>query len=234
MPLAVLLAGGNGTRMGALVPKQFLLLSGKEIWAHTVQAFQDTPCIDAIILVCRKDFREHMAAGVLEHGFSKVAGIVEGGSERYLSALNGIMSCDCAPDEKVLILDAVRPCIPMRVIEDVLLLLDRFDACDTGLPVVETLFEAENGRIAAIPERSRFYSGQGPEGFRYGVVRKALAQYAESGGTSMTNISGIVHRCFPDMPIGLALGSERNIKITTPRDLLFAEQLLQSRDVGPI
>lgn len=227
MPVAILLAGGSGTRMGASLPKQFLHLSGKEIWAHTAQTFQDAPGIDSIILVCRKDYMEHMAAGVARHGFSKVANIVEGGEERFVSAFNGIKASKSLPDEKVLILDAVRPCIPVSVIENVLLLLDRFDACDTGLPMVETLFETENGRITGIPDRSKFYSGQGPEGFRYGVVKKALSLHAESGDASMTNISGIVRRCFPDLPMGLAVGSEKNIKITTRRDLLFAEQLLQ-------
>ena len=227
MSTAILLAGGSGTRMESAIPKQFLEISGKEIWARTVQAFQDCTQIGKIILVCREDYFEHMRRGVSRHEFSKVTRIVAGGRDSFHSALNGLRASGGAASDKVLILGEGRPCIPVAVIQRALAMLDAYESCDTGIPVVETLFEAEGDTIASIPDRARFYSGQGPEGFHFETVFSALSRHVRDGEGLMTNISGIVRRYFPDVEMGLAAGSEVNIKITTPKDLLIAEQLLK-------
>lgn len=226
MAIAFLLAGGSGIRMGKPEPKQFLPLHDKEIWVHTTEVFQNAPEISEIIISCKPDYIERMQEGVARHGLNKVTQVVAGGKERHHSAFAGLRASTAPAEEKVLLCDIVRPCIPADVITRVVAALDLYSACDTGVPVTETLFEVEQERIVNVPDRSRFYLGQGPEGFHFALAYEALRVYLHSGQEGKTNISGIVTSVFPKVDLGFVLGAPENIKITTPHDLETARLIL--------
>jgi 2-C-methyl-D-erythritol 4-phosphate cytidylyltransferase len=226
MSIAILLAGGSGIRMGTERPKQFLKIGDREIWAHTTQAFQQSSRIDEIVIVCREDYVEYVWKHLPGYGLQKVCQVVAGGTNRYASAMNGLKACHCSAKAKVLICDAVRPCISVKVIDDVVKALDSYKFCDTGIPVNETLFEVENWEIKSIPDRSRFCTGQGPEGFHYDLLREILVEYLALPGNTMTNISGIAKMLRPDLKMGFVNGSVENIKITTKLDLAIVGNMI--------
>lgn len=229
MTLAILLGGGVGSRMGKELPKQFLQLAGKEVWVHTALAFQNCPKITAIQIACHPDYLGRVRNGLAGHGLSKVTAVVAGGLERHVSAYNALISCGCGDADKVLVCDIVRPCISGEVIERVVDALDNYEACDTGVQVRETLFEVQDGIIVNVPDRRRYVSGQGPEGFHFGSLYASMRSYMRENGSGATNISGILKRYHPDLVVGLVEGSEDNIKITVPGDLLWAEACLAQK-----
>jgi len=233
MTIAYILAGGSGFRMGGSIPKQFLEINGKEIWLYTVQTFHKISAIDKIVIVSHPNYIRHIEFAILSFNLNKIISIVPGGQERDQSAFYGLTNYRCAAEDKILICDAVRPCIQPKVIIDVINVLDTLLICDVGIPVIDTIFEVDNNCILNIPDRSRYALGQGPEGFHFGIVYEALQYHLAKKGERerITNISGIVKKYFPDITVGFVYGTPDNIKITTPQDLKIVELFIKGFEV---
>ena len=230
MTVAILLAGGSGIRMGANIPKQFLSVAGREIWVHTALVFQRSVKIDSIVIACHPEYVAVMQSCLDTYGLFKVSHVVAGGEARHDSAYHALQACECNAQDKILVCDIVRPCISQSVIERVVDSLDRFEACDTGVPVKETLFEVRDGLIVDFPDRRRYVSGQGPEGFHFASLHAAMHAYMSGIQPPVTNISSIMKNYLPSLSIGLVEGSDTNIKITTPQDLQWAEWYLSRKN----
>src|SRR3984957_3977826 len=150
--VAVVLGGGTGTRFGAALPKQLLLLNGRTLVEHCVAAFASVPRIDEIVLVMPADYHEEARKVVGD----QVSAIIEGGPRRPASVRNAIAQVSARHDPAatgILIHDAARPLVTPRIIADCLDALDKHAAVGTAVPTSDTILLVENGVIAHVPPR---------------------------------------------------------------------------------
>lgn len=228
--VAVLLAGGNGSRMGADRPKQFLEVMGKTILEWSIIAFSQVEEVDEICIVCRKDWMDEVRQLVEQGKYEKVTHILPGGRERYDSSLSAIGAYD--DDEvRLLLHDSVRPLVSERIIRDCIKALDEFEAVDVAIPSTDTIIEVnEDGIITRTPKRSLLRNVQTPQGFRLGTIRRAYELALNDPNFQTTDDCGVVFRYMPQVPIKVIEGENTNIKITYPQDILMMEQVLAHKE----
>jgi 2-C-methyl-D-erythritol 4-phosphate cytidylyltransferase len=232
--VAVVLAGGTGQRLGLDAPKQLAAVAGRPILARAIEAFDTAPEIDEILVVMAPG---HIAeAELIAKPYAKVARVIEGGASRTESTLRALSALEGLPgDSRVLFHDAARPFVDGRIIAECVAALDEAETVAVAVPSSDTVVVVEAGRVVEMPRRDRLRRFQTPQGFRLATIRaayeRALAD-PEFGETPPTDDCGVVHRYLPGVPILVVPGSERNIKITHPVDLLIAEQIT-ARENGP-
>ncbi len=224
--VAVVLAGGVGSRLGLDVPKQMVKIAGKTILEHTIECVHDCTGVDEVVLMMAQGWTEQ-AATLLGNRYPKLTRILEGGSTRNESTrrvLDALGDDDC----KVLLHDAVRPLLDERIVRACIAALDTYDAVDVVIPSSDTIVEVDDdGVITAIPERSRLRRGQTPQAFRLGVLRDAYRRAADDPDFQASDDCGVVLRYRPDVPIATVDGAEHNLKVTHPVDLFIADKLFQ-------
>lgn len=223
---ALIPAAGMGKRMQAGMNKQYLLLDGKPILAHTLAVFQQAPCVDAIYLVAPEQEIEFCRSEVVErYGYDKVRGIVAGGSERQHSVRNGLAALtDAAEDDVVLIHDGVRPFVTAELLQQAVVAASTHDGAVVCVPVKDTVKVARGGLIVQTPPREELWLAQTPQAFRYRVIRDAH-QRAAAEGFLGTDDASLLERLGASLAV--VPGDYRNIKITTPEDMLLAQAFLQ-------
>lgn len=227
MNIAVILAGGSGTRLGADKPKQFLEIAGKTILEHSISAFHRNERIDEIVVVCREDYVGDVRQLVSKPEYHKVKHVVPGGKERYHSSLAAIKACHDA-DDCLLLHDAVRPLVSQRIIDDCIDALKDYDAVDVAVPATDTIIQVDaDNRIMAIPPRSSLRNVQTPQCFRMSCIRSAFDLALQDPDFLPTDDCSVVHRYLPSTPIYVVEGEATNIKITYASDLQMAENLLR-------
>lgn len=212
-------AAGSGSRFGSTIPKQFLLLRGRPILAHTVERFRTTGRVSRIILCVDLAHRVRVEEMIAAHGW-KEALIANGGETRQQSVLNGLELTDNEASSLVAVHDAVRPFFSHATFERVLQAAAEFGAAVPVTPMVETVHRIEDRFIRGTPDRSELISAQTPQCFRLGILREAL-QRASAEGISGTDDAGLVARC--GHPVRIVDGDPFNMKITQPEDLYAAE-----------
>jgi ribitol-5-phosphate 2-dehydrogenase (NADP+) / D-ribitol-5-phosphate cytidylyltransferase len=227
--VAVVLAGGSGERFGTDVPKQLLPLAGRALIEHSIAAFEQAPGVDAILVVMSAGHagqaREMLAGG----GYRKVTGVIAGGSTRVESTWRAIEELGGAECD-VLFHDAARPLVDQGVIAACVAALAGHRAVGVAVPSSDTIAVVSGGVMADMPRRDSLVRCQTPQGFRLSVIRKAhelAAADPRFGDLPATDDCGIVLRYLPEVKVHIVPGSERNIKITYPRDLAVAEALLR-------
>jgi 2-C-methyl-D-erythritol 4-phosphate cytidylyltransferase len=224
--VAVVLGGGAGTRFGAALPKQLLILDGRTLIEHCVAAFSAAPAIDEILLVMPPAYHDEAKRLV----GSQVSAIIEGGAARSDSVRNALAHIGARHDPAdtgVLIHDAARPLVTQQIIADCTRALREHDAIGTAVPTSDTILAIENGVIAHIPPRETLYRAQTPQCFRLAVIAQAHALAAADPAFAPTDDCGVVLRYLPATPVYVVPGSESNIKVTYPSDLAIAEALLR-------
>lgn len=229
MNIAVILAGGTGTRMGGNEPKQFLSLGGRAVVEHSVSLFDSHPAIDEIAVVVHPDYLERMQQTVKRNHWHKVTRLLCGGAERYLSSLSAIEAYAPHPDANLLFHDAARPLVNGNMVSRVVDALAECNAVTVAIDSADTIAVAdETGQhLSAIPDRRTLRRVQTPQAFKQHTIAEAYALALRDPHFAATDDCGTVLRYLPDEPIRLVEGSARNIKITYPEDLLTAEQLLK-------
>ena len=226
--VAVVLGGGAGTRFGATVPKQLLVLNGRTLVEHCVAAFSAAASIDEIVLVMPPAYHDEAKRLVGR----KVSAIIEGGTARSDSVRNALAHIGARHDPAetgVLIHDAARPLVTQRIIADCTRALREHDAIGTAVPTSDTILQVANGTIADVPPRESLYRAQTPQCFRLEVIARAHALAAADPAFAPTDDCGVVLRYLPDTPVHVVPGSEDNIKVTYPSDLEIAAALLRAR-----
>jgi 2-C-methyl-D-erythritol 4-phosphate cytidylyltransferase len=236
--VAVVLAGGSGLRFGGSTPKQFQLLAGRTLVEHCVAAFDAAPAVDEVLVVIGADYVATAAAQLGR--YDKLVDVVAGGSARTDSTQQAIaaitaMAADAAaspdaPGTNVLFHDAARPLVTQEIIADCVAALDRWQAIGVVVPSSDTIVEVADGTLGRVLPRGSLARCQTPQGFRLSVIERAYRAAAADPGfaaMSATDDCGVVRRYLPDVQIGAVPGSERNMKITYPGDLVIAEALLR-------
>lgn len=224
--IALIPAAGMGKRMGASINKQYLQLNGLPIVARTIAVFEQSRLIDAIYLVIPADeipyCREHVVAAC---GFTKVAAIVPGGRERQNSVMNGLnaMRANVADNDVILIHDGVRPLVTEAMLHESVAVAEKRDGAVVAVPVKDTIKTVRDGIIVDTPARENLWQAQTPQSFRFGIIHNAHLS-AEADGFMGTDDASLIERTGGEVCI--IRGDYRNIKITTPEDLLLAEAFL--------
>jgi 2-C-methyl-D-erythritol 4-phosphate cytidylyltransferase len=229
--VAVVLGGGTGTRFGAAMPKQLLMLNGKTLVEHCVAAFAAVPGIDEILLVMPSAYHDEAKRLVGD----KVGAIIAGGATRPDSVRNALAHIGARHDPAdtgVLIHDAARPLVTRQIIAACVAALHDHDALGTAVPTSDTILAVADGAIAHVPPRETLYRAQTPQCFRLETIAKAHALAAADPAFQPTDDCGVVLRYLKDVPVHVIPGSESNIKVTYPSDLAVAEALLRTREQG--
>jgi len=237
--VVIIPAAGLGTRM-AFAPsaktkkstpsKQFAELDGTPILIHTVRKFA-SPQVAEICIALRKNeissFRTRLEKEGKDIQQKKIQ-FVEGGEHRQQSVANALAAINAAPDDIILVHDAVRPFVNEEIIERVIKAVQKYGAAIAGLPAMDTVKQvertAEGAVITATVPRERVVMAQTPQGFRYSVIKKAFEEAAADGFIG-TDEASLVERSRHE--VAVVMGSPRNIKITTPADLELAEFYLR-------
>lgn len=226
MNIAVILAGGSGTRMGNDIPKQFVCVAGRTIIEHTVRVFENNRNIDEICIVCKSEYEPRLREIVARNRFVKVKKIIQGGQERYHSSLAAV-NAYVDDNDNLIFHDAVRPLVNDRMINDCLAALEKYEAVNTVVPATDTIVRVdENGFLCEVPSRSMLRKGQSPQGFRRGTIAGAYRKALEDAGFTATDDCGVVKKYLPDVPIAVVEGESYNIKLTYPEDVVMFEYLL--------
>jgi 2-C-methyl-D-erythritol 4-phosphate cytidylyltransferase len=225
--IAVLLAGGVGTRIGLQIPKQLIKIAGRTILEHTLAALHGHPMVDEIIVMMAPDNLDAVRAIVRGGDYRKVSAILEGADTRNnttLRALEHLGDVEC----NVLLHDAVRPLVTPRIISECFEALETYRAVDVAIPSADTIIEVTpENTIKDIPPRTVLRRGQTPQAFRASVLKQAYAQAALDADFVATDDCTVVLRYLPDVPISVVLGDERNMKVTEPIDVYLADKLFQ-------
>jgi 2-C-methyl-D-erythritol 4-phosphate cytidylyltransferase len=227
-------AAGLGTRMAGPQPKQFLSLDGVPILIHSLRAFAAVPRVTAIYVAVRKPEMERVQAQVAEYaaeaGFAGRVKVVEGGEKRQESVAHALAALPAAPDDIVLVHDAVRPLIDAATIERTIDAVAEYGAAIVGLPAVDTIKQVERtahgALITATIPREFVVLAQTPQGFRFELLQRAFAE-AESDGFVGTDEASVVERA--GLSVAVVHGSQVNLKITQPGDLELAEFYLRQQ-----
>lgn len=225
---AIIPAAGMGKRMGASINKQYLLLQGKPILAHTLQRFQDSPLIHGIIVVTPLDEIPFCKQDVVErYNLNKVLEIVPGGAERQNSVHNGLKALGqyADPSDIVLIHDGVRPMVNEQQLEESIRIARQGIAALVAVPAKDTIKVVKDGLVQETPDRTTIWQAQTPQTFQYNDILSAYNQ-AEQDGFLGTDDCSLFERYNGNVTI--VSGSYCNIKITTPEDLLLAEAFMST------
>ncbi|MDN0044765.1 MULTISPECIES: IspD/TarI family cytidylyltransferase [Mediterraneibacter] len=227
----VILAGGQGTRMGnADKPKQFLTVGEKPVIIHTIEKFIiNSHFIEIVVLVpkswlaytkdiIRKYIRQHEKIVVVEGGTTR--------NETIMNAIQYIEDCGRLTEDTIIVThDSVRPFVTYRIIEENIKFARNFGACDTVIPASDTIVESRDGSfISNIPEREKMFQGQTPQSFKAKHLRKIYQSLTDAERAILTDACKIY--VLKNEPVYLVEGEVSNIKITYPHDLRVAEAIL--------
>ncbi|MBQ7840279.1 MAG: 2-C-methyl-D-erythritol 4-phosphate cytidylyltransferase [Lachnospiraceae bacterium] len=237
---AIVLAAGQGKRMGTKVAKQYLEIKGRPLLYYTLKAFEESPLIDSIILVVKDQDQVFYCKNEIvdAYDFHKVDTITVGGKERYDSVWNALCALAHTMPEKakegyVFIHDGARPVVTESILKRCLENVEAYGACVAGMPVKDTIKIAdETGFAASTPRRDLVWMVQTPQVFDFGLIYRAYEDMEsaksvwETQGLKITDDAMVVET-FTNKKVKLVEGSYENIKVTTPDDLTLAAAFLQ-------
>lgn len=222
MNTAIIVAAGSGQRFVGDKPKQFTAILGKPLIIHTLERFELCDAIDEIVLVLSDSGREEFETKNLKFGISKLRSVVIGGKTRAESVRNGLAAIDPATANIVAIHDGARPLVTVDEIAQTIAKAAQTGAACLVAEVTDTIKEIDGDHISGTIDRSRLRRALTPQAFRFDVLRRAF----EIGDLSeaVTDECYIVEKL--GHPISFVEGSSRNIKVTRPEDIVFAEAFL--------
>ena len=230
---AIIPASGRGTRMQSSVAKQYMELCGKPLLYHTIKAFEES-AVEEIILVVPEGEEDFVRTTIVEpNGFYKAKRIVVGGEARYNSVFNGLLAAEGS--DYVLIHDGARPLVDEGLISRCIETVQKEKACIAAVPVKDTIKEiGSDGTVEQTIDRSKLYAIQTPQCFEYPLILMAYSKLFRQVATGQISMEGItddasVVERMTEQPVKLVQGDYRNLKVTTPEDIVVAEALIRSK-----
>lgn len=225
---AIILAGGQGRRMGGDVPKQYLTIHEKPILYYTIKAFEDSELVGKIIIVCGKNQEDYCNQEIVsKYGFKKVVCIVEGGKERYDSVYNGLKAVNQA--DYVMIHDGARPLVTDKMIKDSVIAVKEHDACICAVPSKDTIKVVDaKGYVVETPNRETLWNVQTPQTFKFSLIKAAYEMVFKNNIQGITDDAMVLERTF-GTPIKVVMGDYGNVKVTTPEDLKTIQGLVEEK-----
>jgi 2-C-methyl-D-erythritol 4-phosphate cytidylyltransferase len=232
MNIAIIIAGGVGSRMGQDIPKQFINVYGKPVIIYTLEGFQKHPLIDAIEVVCIDGWHDVLWAYAKKHGIDKLKWVVSGGKTGQESIRNGVYNLEdkVNTDDVIIIHDGIRPLVEEAVFSDVIVKCEQYGNAVTSLPYNEQIFviDDEISTTRYIP-RETLRRVSTPQAYKFGKLDEKYHEAFEKEigiyGSSYTNTMMVElgERLY------FAAGSDKNIKLTTMDDLEIFKGYLKSK-----
>ncbi|MFC4765974.1 2-C-methyl-D-erythritol 4-phosphate cytidylyltransferase [Effusibacillus consociatus] len=221
---AIVVAAGTGSRMKSDVKKTYMEIAGVPLIIRTLRALEESSLIKEIVLVVGEEDLDDAKSLMDQYGIRRVIRYAAGGPERQDSVRNGLQAVDDSV-ELVLVHDGARPFINAAEIDRVIQSAAEYGAATIGTPVKDTIKKVENGFVAETIPRQALYAVQTPQAFQAKLLRESHKKASESGYRS-TDDASLVE--WTGHSVRIVEGSYRNIKITTPEDLIIAEAFLRS------
>ena len=218
----IVVAAGGSSRMQG-INKQLLEIGGVPVIARTLCCFEASPLISKIIVVTKEEIIADIQKIAIKYNVTKISDITVGGKDRFSSVLNGIklLSND---DKKVLIHDGARPFVEPQHIGNVCAALQNYDCAVCAVPVKDTIKIADdNGIVSKTPQRHFLYAVQTPQGVDVELYKKAVEGIEDT--SLVTDDASVMEAA--GYTVKIVEGSYKNIKITTPDDILLADFLLK-------
>ena len=217
----IIVSAGSSTRMGGL-NKQFLQICGVPVIARTLRVFEKSPFISRIILVAREDNIPDMQLIADKYGIEKLTDIVAGGNQRRDSVMCGLKILG-ADEKKVLIHDGARPFADDVLIGNAVAALENSDASVCAVKIIDTIKRADdNKNVVATVDRENLYSVQTPQGVDVPKYLEAISRFPDD---TVTDDASLMEKA--GYSVKIVDGNRRNIKITTPDDINFAEIIVK-------
>lgn len=245
---AIVLSAGKGKRMGTEKPKQYLDLCGKPVLYYSLKVFQDSFIDEIIIVASKDDFADIKTEIIDRYGITKAVKIVEGGAQRYDSVLNGLKAAGMEGEDKskdfkcpdyVFIHDGARPFVDGDMLKRAYETVKEYGTAIVAVPSKDTVkIVDDNGITIDTPDRNTVYLMQTPQVFKFKDILKAYenmasATHTPAGSQPLTGMSitddAMVMEHFGSLLVHVSEGSYRNIKITTPEDMIVAEAFINHR-----
>jgi 2-C-methyl-D-erythritol 4-phosphate cytidylyltransferase/2-C-methyl-D-erythritol 2,4-cyclodiphosphate synthase len=215
-------AAGSGTRMGLGHPKQYHLLHDAPILIHALRAFVAVPLINRIVVVVPQDHLAETRQLLMEYMLACAAITVTAGGRRRQDSVLAGMQCLTDATEIVLVHDGARPLVSADLIQRCLEAAWEHGAAIAAIPVKDTLKRAHaDGTIACTVDRKELWQAQTPQAVRFSLLKQA---YAMLGDRDVTDEAALLEQA--GIAVTLIEGSETNIKITRPDDLILAEKIM--------
>ncbi|WP_279018458.1 IspD/TarI family cytidylyltransferase [Megasphaera elsdenii] len=233
MNIAVIFAGGTGTRMNTKSkPKQFLEMHRKPVLIYTLENFENHPMVDSIILVCLESWIEYATFLLKKFGITKVAKIVPGGASGQESIYHGVKTAQelYGGDNVVLIHDGVRPLINEETITHCIASVKENGNGITVSPAIETIFlkNEENNRVGQIFDRSRCEMAKAPQCFKLQEIFDAHEKARSEGLNHFIDSASLMQ--YYGHELFTVEGPEENIKITTPSDFYIFRAIMDAKE----
>lgn len=235
MNVAIIIAGGIGSRMGQEIPKQFINVGEKPVIVYTLEAFQEHPLVDAIEVVCLDGWEQVLRAYARQYKIDKLKWVVKGGASGQESIRNGVYNFEgvLAEDDICIVHDGVRPMLDPEVITDVVRVAKKRGNAVTSMPYNEQIFlvdEKDSATTTQYIPRETLRRVSTPQAYRFGLLDSKYHEAFEKGvgidGSNYTNTMMVQL----GVKLNFAAGSDRNIKLTTPENLEFFHAWAAERD----
>ncbi len=220
---AIIPAGGKGIRSGNDTPKQYLKFKGKELIVYTLEVFQESKLIDAIVISAESKYFDLLQNLKERYALTKIISIVEGGDSRQDSVFNGIKSIDSpSKDDLIVVHDAARPLLPKSVLANAIKEAKAKGNALVCIKAKDTLIKGDT-YVENYVDRNEIYYVQTPQIFPYSVMNKAMLN-AERNKFVGTDESMLVRQI--GEKVNIVEGSVYNFKLTTTEDLAMFEKLI--------
>lgn len=236
--VALILAGGVGSRMGADIPKQFLTVYDKPIIVYTLERFQSHPGIDSIGVVCVHGWEDVVRSYREDYGIDKLDWVITGGDSYLASIREGIyhLEGELAPEDVVVVHNSVQPILSAEIITDAVRVARRYGSGVSATPYNDQLYfvDDEDPTTTTSPiERSKLRRVTTPNAYQFGCIDETYRRI-EREGTDISGVSGIcVMMALTGTRLHFSAGSDRNIKITNKDDMVVFKAYLNDNELSP-